>query len=102
MAFRLLANVKLSNVSVSAALSYLEFLVENDVSVNMINNHISAIRAMSIVFDLYYGSWEHPKIENFNDLNVAFISYKLTMWDSMRFSDGHKASWPTSKKNRHL
>ena len=24
------------------------------------------------------------------------------MWDSMLFSDGHKASWPTSKKNRHL
>ena len=24
------------------------------------------------------------------------------MWDSMLFSDGHKASWLTSKKNRHL
>ena len=32
------------------------------------------------------------KIEHFNYLNVAFISYKLTMWDSMLFSDGHKAS----------
>ena len=42
------------------------------------------------------------KIENFNYLNVAFKSYKLTMWDSLLFSDGHKASRPTSKKKRHL
>ena len=42
------------------------------------------------------------KTENFNYLDVAFISYKLTMWDSLLFSDGHKASWPTSKKNTHL
>ena len=45
---------------------------------------------------------EKNKIENFNYVKVAFISYKLTMWDLMLFSDGHKASWPTSKKNRHL
>ena len=64
VAFCLFANVKLSNVSVSA-LSYLEFLVENNVSVNMINNHISAIRAMSIVFDLQYGSWEQSKVRYF-------------------------------------
>ena len=64
-AFCLFAKVKLSHGSVSAALSYLEFLVKNAVSVNMINNHISAIRAMSIVFDLHYGSWEHPKVRYF-------------------------------------
>ena len=40
------------------------------------------------------------QIENFNYLNVAFISYNLTMWDPMLFSDGHKASWPTSKHDR--
>ena len=34
---------------------------------------------------------KYCKFENFNYLNVAFISYKLTMWDSMLFSDGHKA-----------
>ena len=48
VAFCLFTNVKLSDVSVPAALSYLEFLVENEVSVNMIKNHISAIRAMSM------------------------------------------------------
>ena len=26
------------------------------------------------------------EFENFNYLNVAFISYKLTMWDLMLFS----------------
>ena len=65
MAFCLFAKVKLSHVSVSAALSYLEFLVENEVSVNMVKNHISAIRAMSIVFGLQYESWDHPRISYF-------------------------------------
>ena len=37
-----------------------------------------------------------PELENFNYLIVAFISYKLTMWDLMLFSDGHRASGPTS------
>ena len=56
MAFCLFPKVDLSNVSVSAALSYLEFLVENSVSVNMISNLVSAIRAMSIMYDLSCGN----------------------------------------------
>ena len=35
--------------------------------------------------------WEH-KLENFNYLNVAFISYKLIMWDWMLFLDDRKLS----------
>ena len=54
------------------------------------------------LFSVPHGKLVAYKIENFNYLNVAFISYKLTMWDSMLYSDGHRASWPTSKKNRHL
>ena len=42
-----------------------EFLVENEVSVNMVKNHISAIRAMSIVYDLQFSAWEHPKVRYF-------------------------------------
>ena len=61
VAFCLFTKVELSNISVSNALSYLKLLVENSVYVHMINNHISAIRAMSIVYDLQYGSWVHPK-----------------------------------------
>ena len=67
MTFCLFAKVKFSQLQPeSAALSYLDFL-----SVNMINSHISAIRAMSVIFDLQYGSWVHPK-------NIYFVkSLKL-------------------------
>ena len=40
------------------------------------------------------------KSENFNYLNVAFISYKLTMWDLMLFSDGHTRGQRLRKKDR--
>ena len=62
VAFCLFAKVSLEKTSVSAALSYLEFLVENEVSVNMVKNHI---RAMSIVYDLQFSSWDHPKVRYF-------------------------------------
>ena len=64
-AFCMFAKVPLSEISVSVALSYLEFLVENGVSVNMTKNHIAAIKAMFIVHNLEYGSWEHPKVSYF-------------------------------------
>ena len=54
VAFCLYARVELSIISVSVALSYLEFLVENNVSISMISNHIAAIKAMSIVYDIQY------------------------------------------------
>ena len=41
------------------------------------------------------------KIENFKYFNVAFISYKLTMWKWMLISGGCRPR-PTFKKNRHL
>ena len=65
VAFCMFAKVPLSEISVSVALSYLEFLVENDVSVNIIKNHIAAIKAMCIVHNLEYGAWEHPKVSYF-------------------------------------
>ena len=40
------------------------------------------------------------KIENFNYLNVAFISYKLTMWDLMLFSGCHTRGQRLRKKDR--
>ena len=65
VAFCMIMHVDLSNVSVSEALSCLEFLVENAVTVNMISNHVSAIKAMSIMYDVPYVSWDHPKIKYF-------------------------------------
>ena len=38
--------MQMLQLSVSVALSYSEFLVENKVSTHMISSHISAIRAM--------------------------------------------------------
>ena len=43
---------------------------------------------------------ETNKIENFNYLNVAFISYKLTMWDLMLFSGCHTRGQRLRKKDR--
>ena len=40
------------------------------------------------------------KFENFNYLNVAFISYKLTMWDLMLFSGCHTRGQRLRKKDR--
>ena len=37
--------------------------------------------------------------ENFNYLNVAFISYKLTMWDLMLFSGCHTRGQRLRKKD---
>ena len=65
MAFGICAKVEFHCLSVSDALSYLEFLVDNGVSAHMISNHISAIRALSVVYDLPYGIWDHPKIKYF-------------------------------------
>ena len=65
VAFSIYAKVKLCQLSVSIALSYLEFLVINKVSAHMISNHISAVRAMSIIYDLPYQHWEHPKVKYF-------------------------------------
>ena len=61
----LFTKVSLSKISVSVALSYLEFLVENEVSVKMVMNHVSAIRAMSILYDLPHEAWKQPKVGYF-------------------------------------
>ena len=39
------------------------------------------------------------KFVNFNYLNVAFISYKLTMWDLMLFSGCHTRGQRLRKKD---
>ena len=43
---------------------------------------------------------QKQKIVNFNYLNVAFISYKLTMWDLMLFSGCHTRGQRLRKKDR--
>ena len=65
MAFGICAKIKFNSLSVSEALSYLEFLVDNGVSSHMISNHVSATRAMYVLYDLPYKTWDHPKIKYF-------------------------------------
>ena len=65
MAFSICANVKIRHLSISEALSYLEFLVDNKTSAHMISNHVSATRAMFVLYDLPYQLWDHPKIKYF-------------------------------------
>ena len=42
---------------------------------------------------------KYCNLENFNYLNVAFISYKLTMWDLMLFSGCHTRGQRLRKKD---
>ena len=53
------------DVSVVHILSYLEYLVQNGVSANMLANHVSAAKANFTMYGLDYSLWEHPNIRYF-------------------------------------
>ena len=53
--------MNLQSVSLVTILAYLEFLVKNNVSVNMVANHVSAIKAKFIMYDLQYAILDQPK-----------------------------------------
>ena len=53
--------MNLQSVSLVTILAYLEFLVKNNVSVNMVANHVSAIKAVFIMYDLQYAILDQPK-----------------------------------------
>ena len=65
MAFSICAKIKMSHLSVSIALSYLDLFIDNNVSAHMFSNHISATRTMSVLYDLPYQPWDHSKIKYF-------------------------------------
>ena len=65
VAFSICANVNIRQLSLSEALSYLEFLVDNRTSAHMVSNHVSAIRATFVLHDIPYQLWDHPKIKYF-------------------------------------
>ena len=46
-------------------LAYLEYLVRNNVSVNIVANHVSAIKPKFIMYDLDYAILDHPKVRYF-------------------------------------
>ena len=56
-------NVK--TMDVQDIMAYLEYLVENGVSYNMVANNISAIKANFIIYDLNFHILEHPRVRLF-------------------------------------
>ena len=46
-------------------MAYLEFLVENKVSANMLANNVSALKANFVMWDLDFNLWDHPRIKYF-------------------------------------
>ena len=54
IAFCICGNINLTELSVSVVLSFLEYLVGNQLSVHMISNCLSAVKAMAIVYKLNY------------------------------------------------
>ena len=65
MAFCICLKRSLHNVNVGVVLAYLEYLVENNVSVHKVSNNISAIRASLIMYGLDYLYLDHPRCKVF-------------------------------------
>ena len=65
MAFCVCCGVDVTKISHIIVLAYLEFLVKNQVSVHMIANHVSAIKAMAIIYQLNFQVMDHPTIRYF-------------------------------------
>ena len=42
-----------------------QYLVVHDVSVHMLNNYVSALKAMCILYNLPFNVFDHPKIKYF-------------------------------------
>ena len=56
------ASVNISNVSLSDVVAFLEFLVWNGVSVNMVANNVSAIKANLVMYGLEHTFIDYRKI----------------------------------------
>ena len=63
--FCLCLSLNINEITSDDALSYLEYLATNNVSVNMIANHVSAVGANFVILGLSYHIWDHPSIRYF-------------------------------------
>ena len=63
--FCLCMKLSCNEMLLSTVMAFLEFLVYNKVSTHMIANHVSALRAMAIVYDIPFAALEHPKVKYF-------------------------------------
>ena len=65
VAFCVIMEVALLDVSVKVIVSFLECLVANNCSASMVANYVSAIKTKFIVFDLNFHVCDHPKVKYF-------------------------------------
>ena len=65
LAFCHCVKVQPKNVDIRIVMAYLEYLAQNSVSVHMISNNLSAIRANFVIYGLDHGVFSHPKISYF-------------------------------------
>ena len=59
------SKISLQEISIDIILAYLEYLVENKVSMAMIANNISAIKANLTLYGLEYSILDHPRVHYF-------------------------------------
>ena len=72
VAFCVILQVSLTNVSMDHVLSFLEYLTRNGVIVNMIGNYISAAKAHFIMNNLDHSVWSHKTVKYFvKSLNLT-------------------------------
>ena len=63
--FCLCSKIVIHCISLQEIMAYLEFLVQNNVSANMLANNISALKANFVKYGLKFKLWEHPRVRYF-------------------------------------
>ena len=62
VAFCVCTKLNMFELNDSHILSYLEYLITQGVSVNMLANNISACRAKFVMHGLHFPLWDHPNV----------------------------------------
>ena len=57
--------IDVASPTISVIMAYLEYLVKNEVSINMVANHVSALKAQFIIYGLPFQLLDHPEIKYF-------------------------------------
>ena len=79
--------VSVHHLSVDIMIAYLESLAENNVSVNMVANHISALKASFILHGLDHILLDHPKVRYFTKSMRINRPLSLTKRNIMSLND---------------
>ena len=62
VAFCVCVKLNIFQLNVMHVLSYIEYLITQKVTANMLANHVSACRAKFIMNDLQFDLWDHPNV----------------------------------------